>query len=104
MNKYNIKTTKAFEEELLDIYSYIVDYLQEPKIANEKYKKIRNKILSLQYLPERYSRIFKSKFKNRNLRKLLINNFIIIYEVKNDTNEVFILHIFYKKQNYLNQL
>ena len=53
MNKYNIKTTKAFEEELLDIYSYIVDYLQEPKIANEKYKKIRNKILSLQYLPER---------------------------------------------------
>ena len=39
MNKYNIKTTKAFEEELLDIYSYIVDYLQEPKIANEKYKK-----------------------------------------------------------------
>ena len=41
MNKYNIKTTKAFEEELLDIYSYIVDYLQEPKIANEKYKKIR---------------------------------------------------------------
>ena len=44
MNKYNIKTTKAFEEELLDIYSYIVDYLQEPKIANEKYKKIRNKI------------------------------------------------------------
>lgn len=45
MNKYNIKTTKAFEEELLDIYSYIVDYLQEPKIANEKYKKIRNKIL-----------------------------------------------------------
>ena len=59
MNKYNIKTTKAFEEELLDIYSYIVDYLQEPKIANEKYKKIRNKILSLQYLPERYSRIFR---------------------------------------------
>ena len=47
MNKYNIKTTKAFEEELLDIYSYIVDYLQEPKIANEKYKKIRNKIFIL---------------------------------------------------------
>ena len=39
MNKYNIKTTKAFEEELLDIYSYIANYLQEPKIANEKYKK-----------------------------------------------------------------
>ena len=101
MNKYNIKTTKAFEEELLDIYSYIVDYLQEPKIANEK---IRNKILSLQYLPERYSRIFKSKFKNRNLRKLLINNFVIIYEVRNDTYQIFILHIFNKYQNYLNKL
>ena len=86
MNKYNIKTTKAFE------------------IANEKYKKIRNKILSLQYLPERYSRIFKSKFKNRNLRKLLINNFVIIYEVRNDTYQIFILHIFNKYQNYLNKL
>ena len=81
MNKYNIKTTKAFEEELLDIYSYIVEYL-----------------------PERYSRIFKSKFKNRNLRKLLINNFVIIYEVRNDTYQIFILHIFNKYQNYLNKL
>ena len=104
MNKYNIKTTKAFEEELLDIYRYIADNLQEPKIANEKYKKIKNKILSLQYLPERYSRIFKSKFKNRNLRKLLINNFVIIYEVRNDTYQIFILHIFNKNQNYLNKL
>ena len=104
MNKYNIKTTKAFEEELLNIYSYIADYLQEPKIANEKYKKIRNKILTLQYLPERYSRIFKSKFKNINLRKLLINNFVIIYEVRNDTYQIFILHIFNKNQNYLNKL
>ena len=67
-------------------------------------KKIRNKILSLQYLPERYSRIFKSKFKNRNLRKLLINNFVIIYEVRNDTYQIFILHIFNKYQNYLNKL
>ncbi len=104
MNKYNIKTTKAFEEELLNIYSYIAEYLQEPKIANEKYKKIRNKILTLQYLPERYSRIFKSKFKNRNLRKLLINNFVIIYEVRNDTYQIFILYIFNKNQKYLNKL
>ncbi len=66
--------------------------------------KNKNKILSLQYLPERYSRIFKSKFKNRNLRKLLINNFVIIYEVRNDTYQIFILHIFNKYQNYLNKL
>ena len=93
MNKYNIKTTKAFEEELLDIYSYIVDYLQEPKIANEKYKKIRNKILSLQYLPERYSRIFKSKFKNRNLRKLLI--IILLSYMKSETTHIkYLFYIF----------
>ncbi len=102
MNKYKVNTTMAFEEELQFIYEYIANQLQEPTIAKQNYKKIRDKILTLQYWPERHQNIFKSKFKN--LRKLLINNFIIIYEVKNDTNEVFILHIFYKNQNYLNQL
>ena len=102
MNKYKVNTTMAFEEELQFIYEYIANQLQEPNIAKQNYKKIRDKILTLQYWPERHQNIFKSKFKN--LRKLLINNFVIIYEVRNDTYQIFILHIFNKYQNYLNKL
>ena len=72
MNKYKINTTMAFEEELQFIYEYIANQLQEPNIAKQNYKKIRDKILTLQYWPERHQNIFKSKFKN--LRKLLINH------------------------------
>ena len=68
MNKYKINTTMAFEEELQFIYEYIANQLQEPNIAKQNYKKIRDKILTLQYWPERHQNIFKSKFKN--LRKL----------------------------------
>lgn len=102
MNKYKINTTRTFEKELQSIYYYISNQLQEPNIAKQNYRKIKEKILTLQYLPERHQKIFESKFKN--LRKLLINNFIIIYEVENKTYQVFILHIFLKNQNYLNQL
>ncbi len=105
MNSFTINTTSAFEEELQNIVSYIYFFLKEPKIAIKLYKKIINKISSLEFLPEHYSKIhYKLNSHNLTLRKLPIDNFVIIYEVNNLTHQIFILHIFHCNQNYLNLL
>lgn len=100
MKNYNIQTTQNFEEEFRDILYYISSILKEPIISKKLYSKIINKLLSLNIFPERYTLISY----NENIRKLLIDNFVIIYQVDISSNQIFILHIFHNSQDYLNLL
>ncbi len=40
--------------------------------------------------------------KEKDIQKLTINKFVIIYNVDNINNQVYILHIFSEKQDYFN--
>lgn len=82
---YKILQTNEFEEELEEIYRYIALKLKEPSIARNFYKKVIKSINSLKYLPERNCQIGSFKNKSRNLRRILVNHYVIIYEIKNDT-------------------
>lgn len=81
---YIVNQTSPFENELESIYRYLAFKLKEPNTAKKFYRKVINKLNSLQYFPERYTRISNFENKNRNLRKLLIDNYLIVYEVLND--------------------
>ncbi len=89
INKYTIKPSPTFEKELKRIYKHLAFKLKEPVIAQKFYERVIKEIYSLQYFPERYAKISNYKNKTRNLRKLLINNYIIIYEVNKDTRPSF---------------
>lgn len=103
-NKYQVFPTDTFKEELGDIIYYIKRKLKEPLIAKRLYQNVIKQINSLNFMPERYDRIEYPYDITRILRKTFVNNYIIIYEVKNNTCQVFILHIFHNTQNYFNQL
>ena len=85
--KYIIRQTTSFEIELENIYRYLAFTLKEPNTAEKYLNMIIKRIYSLQYFPERYSKIHNSK--NRILRKMPINNYLIIYEVDNNTRSSF---------------
>lgn len=87
MNKYKINLTSQFIEEL-DKILYFSLYSQ--KTVKKLYDKIKNSVLSLDFLPERHYRISNmKKYKNLNIRRLPIDNYIIIYEVNNNTRSSF---------------
>lgn len=102
MDKYKVIFTKIFKEELQDIFFYIKFFLKEPNIATQIYNKIIFFITGLNYFPMRYCKIKNSK--NVNLHRLIVNNYIIFYEVNIFKKEVYIIHIFHNTQNYLNIL
>lgn len=105
MIKYSIIHTPQFKREARNIYQYFCFSLHSPQTGQKLFKKISNIIFHLDLFPERYSKVFiPNKLQNRNLRKIPINNYIIIYEVDNYNHNVFILHIFHGKQNYLDKL
>ena len=100
MKEYSIILQPQFFEELEVILYFFQDrYTTKRKI----YAEVRNTVSSLSIFPERYSKI-NDKFNTKNVRKLPINKYVVIYEVNNDKDEVNILHIFSQKQDYLNQI
>lgn len=89
MNKYKIIWSPKAYKDLQNIYKYIVYNLEEKNIANNITDKIFNLISGLKYLPERYIKIFDYNDETKNLRKLVVDNYIVIYEVNNNTRASF---------------
>lgn len=105
MIDYTIHLSPQFKRELDEIYYYLYYHLYSPQAANNFYSKVQLFISHLDIFPERYSRVHpSSKSKYYNLRKMPVNNYIIIYEINTNSHEIFIMHIFNGKQNYLNKL
>ena len=100
MKEYSVILQPQFFEELeVILYFFQNRYPTKRKV----YAEVRNTVSSLSIFPERYSKI-NDKFNTKNVRKLPINKYVVIYEVNNDKDEVNILHIFSQKQDYLNQI
>lgn len=105
MDDYIIHYTPQFELELDEIYHYIYYHLYSPQAADNLNTKVKLFISHLDLFPERYSKVpIPKKLHYHNLRKMPVDNYIIIYEVDTYSHEVFILHIFNGNQNYLNKL
>lgn len=92
--KYKIIKTKVFREELRNIIYYITYIFKEPNIAKRKYKKINQKINTLEQSPERCPLVHGCK---GNIRRLIVNNYIVIYETKKDTRaNIYITYFSFK--------
>lgn len=87
MKKYKIVWSPEAINDLDNIHFYIEHYLKEKSIANEILKKLLNSISNLKYLPEKYVRL--KSFKNKNMRRMLVNSYVVIYEIDNDTRTNF---------------
>ena len=71
------------------IKHYIKNHLKEKNIAINVVKRILNSILDLSYLPEKHVRVQIFNEKTKNVRKMSVNNYLVIYEVKLDTRTSF---------------
>ena len=89
MNKYQIIWSPKAYEDLQNIHAYIAYHLKEKYIANNMIKKILDSISGLCYLPEKHMKVFKSNIRIKNLRKLPIDNYVVIYEVVHNTRSSF---------------
>ncbi len=102
MNKYNIEYSKESKQDLIGIKQYIKYNLQEPEIAQKLISKIRNEINNLKYDPEIYAIIDDDLIKKLEIRKLIVDNYIVFYRIKNDNIEV--VRVMYGKRNWINLL
>ncbi len=102
MKKYNIEYSLDAKQDLIEIKQYIKYNLQEPEIAQKLILKIRKEISTLKNNPEIYTIIDDDIIKKLEIRKLIIDNYIVFYRIKN--NNIQIVRIMYGRRNWINLL
>lgn len=102
MKKYNIEYSKESKEDLIEIKQYIKYNLQEPETANKLISKIRKSIRTLEDNPEIYAIIDDDIIRKLEIRKLIVDNYIIFYRIKKDSIEI--VRVMYGRRNWINLL
>lgn len=99
-NTYEIVFTDTAKEELEEIYEYISEHLLEVGAANRLMDKIEQSILRLEQNPYSCVQVH-IKPHNNVYRKLVIDNYIALYEVEETYKQVVIYRVVYGKRDYL---
>lgn len=102
MNKYNIEYSKESKQDLIGIKQYIKYNLQEPETAQRLISKIRTEINNLKNNPEIYAIIDDELIKKLEIRKLIVDNYIVFYRIKKDDIEI--VRVMYGRRNWINLL
>jgi addiction module RelE/StbE family toxin len=100
-NNYEIILTDTAKEEIEEIYEYISHNLYEKLVANKLMEKIENSFLMLEQNPYICTKV-QVKPHNEIYRKLIIDNYIALYEVEEKHKRVIVYRVLYGKMDYLN--
>mgnify|MGYP003308304686 FL=1 len=100
MDTYKIKLTMKAKNDYKRIIRYIKFNLNEPKIAEKYAILIKDKINSLESYPHKFEIIKSKLIKQNDIRKMIINNCIVLYKITEQKKEVVILRILYNTMDW----
>lgn len=98
--QYRIAFTNACVQEMKQINEYISKVLYAPNSAKLLMNKIDNVIQGLKEFSKKYMVIKQYKELTMEFRRIIINNYVIIYTISEENNIVYIVHMYYSKSNY----
>ena len=103
-SSFHLKFTAAAYDDLEQIYSYISKKLLAETAADNLLEKIESSIMRLKKFPYSGSLVSDEPLRKRGYRKLIIDNYIVIYLVNEMDKQTVIMRILYGAQNYQNIL
>lgn len=98
---YEVEFTEDCRDEIREIYKYISENLVAKQAARDLMRKMKNIIMDLAESPKLYMKIEKKDRRKREFRRIVIDNYIILYTIDEDKKTVYISHMYYGRRNYL---
>lgn len=98
--QFKIVFTNDCKQEMDNIYNYISNNLYAPKAAKKLMNKVETTTQSLKDMPEAYMTIKKYSELEMEYRRIVINNYVIIYTISEEKNSIYIVHMYYGGSNY----
>lgn len=103
IRQYKVIITPTAYREMNRIYEYITEDLYAENAAKDLMEIVENKIQRLKYSPKIHTEINKIDELERNYRKIIIKNYIILYTINEENKTVFIAHMYYSGINYIDK-
>lgn len=101
---YSVTLTAQATSDLKDIFKYIAYDLQSPEIASGQLDRIEKAIFSLDTMPERFRVYDKPKWRERNLRIMSVDNYLVFYIPDHEKKMVSIMRVMYGGRDIDRQL
>ena len=102
--KYQVFTTEKAEEDLSSIADYLIYKLLAGKTALKQIGRIERAVMSLEEMPERYHIYDKEPWKEKGLRVMNVDNYLVFYITDNENKAVTVIRIMYGKRDVESQL
>lgn len=102
--KYSIVLTETAQADLSAIFRYIAVDLQSVQNANAQLSRIEKAIASLDQMPERYCVYDKKNWRERNMRIMPVDNYLVFYVPTHDDTTVTVMRIMYGGRDIERQL
>lgn len=101
IKNYKIIFTDSAKEEMQNIFDYISEKLNNKLVADSLMNRIEIVLLRLKQMPFLTTKVH-IKPQNKIYRRLVINNYIILYKIEEEKKQVIIHRVLYGRRDYLN--
>ena len=99
--EYKIKFTKKCLIDIDNACFYISNTLKSQQASIKLREKIKKSVINLPNNPKMYSQIDKFDKLNRIYRKIVINNYVLLYTIDEENELIYFSHMYYGGRNYL---
>lgn len=100
-NQYRVIITPTAYKEMNKIYNYITEDLCAENAARRLMEKVEEEVQKLKCAPKIHTEIKKFDELKRNYRRIVINNYVLLYTINEEENIVFVSHMYYGGRNYM---
>ena len=104
MSSYHVQVTEPAEKDLYEIGMYIAKELLEPETAKRIISKIAEAIRALEYMPLKNSVVKDERLVRKNIRRIIVGNYIVFYIVAEESKTVTVVRILYNRRDWINVL
>ena len=98
--EYSVELLASAEEDLSNIYNYILNDLQSEINAKRIITKLETEIYKLNLMPESFRLYEYEPWRSKGLRHFPVGNYEIFYIVDTDKKKAFVLNVLYGKMNF----
>ncbi len=102
--EYKVKLTQEFIDEFEEICRYISNKLKSTDASDRLREKVMYNVLLLESSPRMFVEIEKTDRTERQYRRIVINNYVILYTIDEYEQIVYVAHVYYCGRNYIDDL
>lgn len=104
MKANTVLIAEKAKNDMHEITRYISVDLLDTVAAERLLQKFEDAIVGLSIMPERYEKVRDEWAQSRQIRKLLVDNYIIFYTIDESKSKVNVIRILYMRRDWINMI